>query len=382
MTPKPSPGDHALALFGFERFAYFRRVAEAAVREAGIHPGLRFRILEHRPEEMFAHKDQPDIHGVIAPFLEPKHMDWFLSRNTRVILFSSRMPPEQIPAGVGWIRADDLAIGEAAAHHFERMGLSHTAFFGVEGLQYSELRAQGFREALNNMDSPRGHSCECKKGNTALKDFLTTLPRPCGIFCSDDSHARSLLTAAIQLGFSVPEDFAVIGVDHDLILSELSPLRLSSVIPDAETLGQRAVQELARCFREDDMPGGLRELVSPKGIHYDESAPYYHSVDPTVARALQWMEHHLADPVSIDDLARACAASRRNLEYLFKKHLDQGPYQQLLHMRLHLAKRLLRHSQKNMTDIAEACGFTNAREFSVRFKDKTGQTPSQYREGS
>jgi AraC family transcriptional regulator len=122
-------------------------------------------------------------------------------------------------------------------------------------------------------------------------------------------------------------------------------------------------------------------LVPPAGLHCDESAPLYYSVDPSAARALQWMERNLAQCVTIEDLAKASALSRRNLEYIFKKHLGHGPYQQLLQMRLHLAKRLLRHSQKNMSDIAEACGFTNAREFSVRFKAKTGKTPSQYREG-
>lgn len=373
---------HPLALFGFTKIAYFRRVAEAAIREARHHSGLRFRILENKPEDMFAYADQPELHGVIAPVLLPKHLQTFLERNTRVILFSSRLTENDIPPRVGWIRADDQAIGAQAARHFERMGLAHTAFFGAGDLQFAVGRENGFRTAREAAESPRGHYCACLEGNKALSDFLSTLPRPSGILCSDDSHARTLITRALHLGYRVPEDFAVIGVDHDLILSELCPRRISSVIPDAETLGQCAVRELARCFRENDHPGGLRQLVQPTGIHFEESAPFYHSVEPVVARALQWMETHLDQPVSIDDLARFCGVSRRNLEYLFKKHLDQGPYHQLLRMRIHLAKRLLRHSQKNMTEIADACGFTNAREFSVRFKEKTGQPPSHYREGN
>lgn len=372
--------EYALALFGFEKIAYFRRVGESALREAREHPGLRFHIIENSPREMFAYPDHPDIHGVIAPSLSPKDLAWFQKRGAMVILFSSRIAPGEISDEVGWIRADDLKIGALAAGYFERLGLSHCAFFGVGEMRYSVLREQGFRDAWAGMDSPRGHYCACQEGNLALRDFLSTLPRPSGILCSDDSHARSVVTEALRMGFRVPEDFAVLGVDHDMILSELSPRRLGSVVPDAETLGQKAVRELARCFRENDHPGKLRELVAPKGIHHDETAPYYHSVNETVARALQKMEASLDQPVNIDELARHCGASRRNLEYLFKKHLDQGPYQQLLHMRLHLAKRLLRHSQKTMTDIAEACGFSNAREFSVRFKQKCGKTPSQYRE--
>lgn len=292
----PSPATpHPLAFFGFEKVAYFRRVAEAAIREARNHPGLRFQIFEHQPEDMFAYADKPEVHGVIAPILKPEHLEHFLRRRTRVILFSSRLSESDLPPDVGWIHADDAAIGAG-------------------DLRFAHLREQGFHAAWESQSTPRGHYCACLQGNAALGDFLTTLPRPCGIFCSDDSHAKSLVTA---------------------------------------------------------------------GIHCDESAPFYHSADPIVivARALQWIEQHLDQPVHIDKLARHCAASRRNLEYLFKKHLGKGPYQQLLHMRLHLAKRLLRHSRKSISDIADTCGFTSPREFSVRFKEKIGQTPSQYREG-
>jgi LacI family transcriptional regulator len=381
MNADPHAPRYPLAFFGFDRYDYFRRVAESATREAREHPGVRFRIFEHKPEDMFAHADLPEIRGVIAPFLKPEHLQWFQERRANVILFSSRMPASEIPDSVGWIRADDEAIGAAAAQHFDRMGMSHAAFFGVGSLQFARLRESGFRRTWEKIASPRGHYCSCLEGNSALVDFLTTLPRPCGICCSDDGHARSLITEALRLGFRIPEDFAVIGVDHDLLLSELSPIRLTSVIPDAETLGRLAVRALLRSFEENDHPGRCRELVPPLGIHYDESAPYYYSVEPSVSRALQWMEKNLSTPVIIEDLALYCGVSRRNLEYLFKKHLDHGPYQQLLQMRLHLAKRLLRHSTKNISDISDACGFTNAREFSVRFKGKTGQTPSQYREG-
>ncbi len=240
---------YPLAFFGFDRYDYFRRVAESATREAREHPGMRFRIFEHKPEDMFAHADIPDIRGVIAPFLKAEHLQWFLERKANVILFSSRMPASEIPDNVGWIRADDEAIGAEAARHVERMGLSHAAFFGVDTLQFSLLREQGFRRAWEKVDSPRGHYCACLEGNAALEAFLTTLPRPCGICCSDDSHARTLVTEALRLGFRVPEDFAVIGVDHDLLLSELSPVRLSSVVPDAETLGRRAARRLRAVFR-------------------------------------------------------------------------------------------------------------------------------------
>lgn len=381
MQDQPQPTEHALALFGFEKIAYFRRVGEAALREARDHPGLRFRIIETSPSDMFAYPDYPRIHGVIAPTLSTKHLNWFRKRGARVILFSSRLDPGEIPEDVGWIRTDDEAVGGLAAAHFERMGLSHAAFFGIGDMRYSHLREQGFRAAWNAMSSPRGHYCACQEGNTSLGAFLSTLPKSCGILCSDDSHAKSLVTHALQAGYRIPEDFAVMGVDHDLLISELSPRRLSSVLPDAAKVGREAVRELSRCFQTGDFPGALRKTVPPIGVHYDESAPYYHSVNETVARALRIMESHLARPLTMEALSRQAGVSRRNLEYLFKKHLDQGPYQQLIWMRLHLAKRLLRHSQKNMTDIAEACGFTNAREFSVRFKEKTGQTPSQYREG-
>jgi LacI family transcriptional regulator len=378
--PHTSIPEFYLAFFGPARISYFRDVLDSVLRHTRLSRYLRFRIIENDPDQMLAYEDLPEIHGAIAPLLSDEHLTWFQSRGIPVILYSSRPILEKIPQGVGWIRSDDMAIGALAAEHFQRMGLSHAGYFGKDELAYSLQREEGFRAKWMSGDAPRGRYHVCQKGNKYLEEWLKDLPRPCGILCAEDHHAKSLVTEAIRLGFRVPEDFAVMGVDHDLLISELSPVRLSSVMPDAEKLGRRAVEAMLLCLLDGVPIEEFRETVLPKGIYYDASAPYYYSVDPAVTRVLQWMEQRLGEPLNMDDAARVAGLSRRKMEYVFKKYLGCSPYQQLLKMRIDMAKRQLRHTGESMTEIADTCGFTNAREFSVRFKEKVGMSPSRYRE--
>lgn len=379
MTVDPVPEFH-LAFFGPVRFSYFQKILESILRHARSRPYFRFRIIENDPEKMLEYDDLPEIHGAFAPMLSDRHLAWFQSRGIPVILYSSRPMMDSIPMDVGWIRSDDPAIGALAAEHFQRMGLSHAAFFGSGRLEYSLGREKGFQKKWMNSETPRGEYHVCQKGNQYLADWLVTLPRPCGILCAEDHHARNLISEALRLGFRVPEDFAVMGVDHDLLNSELSEVRLSSVIPDAETVGRLAVEAMSDCLLEGIPLGELRQTVRPNGIHYDASAPYYYSADPVVARVLQWMEQRVEEPLQMEEAARVAGLSRRKMEYLFKKYLGCSPYQQLLKMRIDMAKRQLRHTGNNMIEIADSCGFTNAREFSVRFKEKVGVSPTRYRE--
>jgi LacI family transcriptional regulator len=342
---------------------------------------FRFGIIENSPEDMFRYADRPRVQGVIAPWLSEGHLKAFHAEGIPVLLYSSRPEPEQVPDDVGWIRMDDGEAGKMAAAHFQQMGLTHAGYFGNGRHRYSRLREAGFRAGWEASGKMRGAYSACQGGNDEVADWLSTLPRPCGIFCAEDHHARHLIKVASGMGFSVPDEFAVIGVDHDFLCSELSPVRLSSVVPDAEAMGKRILAAMISCLVEGVGIGDCRELLKPAAIHFDESAPYYHSVDPVVARALRWMEGQLAEPLQMDEVARMAGLSRRNLEYLFAEHLGRSPYQQLLRMRMDLAKRLLRHSRKTMAEIGESCGFNSAREFSVRFKQKVGCPPSAYREG-
>ncbi|GEM_PF-5225058 len=366
-----------LALFGYGGQEYFREVVQACLREVHDRKEIRVKSIEDHPEGMFRYAEVPEVHGVLAPSMSAAELAWFQERGIQVVFYSSRLPEAELPSDVGRVCADDMAIGALAARHFKRVGLARAGFFGMANTQFAVDREKGFRRAWGE-----GPYSACMDGNKGILEWLKGLSAPMGIFCDQDHHAKNLIQEALKVGFRIPEDLVVVGVDAELMVSELSPVRITSVELDAHSLAFRALEVLVDCVTHCVDPGGIREVIAPKGLVYRDSAPFHYSTRPEVNQVLRWMEERLDQRFRMEDLARQAGMSRRTLETRFQETMGVSPYQKLLEIRLGRARQLLLQTNLTMSEIAEQCGFTNAREFSVRFKSKQGIPPRVYRERS
>lgn len=77
-------------------------------------------------------------------------------------------------------------------------------------------------------------------------------------------------------------------------------------------------------------------------------------------------------------LAQTFGISEVYLRKLFTKHFATTPKQYIIDIRICQAKRLLAEGHIKISDISEMCGFTNQYHFCRIFKEKTGQTPTEY----
>ncbi len=98
-----------------------------------------------------------------------------------------------------------------------------------------------------------------------------------------------------------------------------------------------------------------------------------------VTEAVALMEANLQEPLPTDEIARLVGVSRRQLERLFKQHLDDMPSRYYVELRLVRARRLLRHSGQSILQIALACGFASASHFSNAYRARFGHTPRDER---
>ena len=98
-----------------------------------------------------------------------------------------------------------------------------------------------------------------------------------------------------------------------------------------------------------------------------------------VTEAVALMEANLHEPLPTDEIARLVGVSRRQLERLFKQHLDDMPSRYYIELRLARARRLLRHSGQSVLQIALACGFASASHFSNAYRARFGRTPRDER---
>ena len=95
--------------------------------------------------------------------------------------------------------------------------------------------------------------------------------------------------------------------------------------------------------------------------------------------AVEMMESHVADPVTLTDLAEVAGVSPRQLNRLFSERLGRTTMRYYRDLRLEMARGLLRNAPLSVTEIALATGFANSAHFSRVYTRTYGAPPSTYR---
>lgn len=105
--------------------------------------------------------------------------------------------------------------------------------------------------------------------------------------------------------------------------------------------------------------------------------------DPMLHRVMAYVEANLSNSdANVGDMALAAATSRSGLQRKLKQAMGITPQDLLREARIKRACQLLRTTDKNIADIAYACGFTDPKYFSRSFKQSTGMSPTEYKNAS
>lgn len=97
--------------------------------------------------------------------------------------------------------------------------------------------------------------------------------------------------------------------------------------------------------------------------------------------AVALMEANIEEPLTTHELSAHLGISRRQLERLFKKHLQAVPSRYYLNLRLQRARKLLRESDQAVGEIALAHGFSSGAHFSTAYRHHFGISPRDERLG-
>ncbi|HSO00205.1 MAG TPA: helix-turn-helix transcriptional regulator [Candidatus Nanopelagicales bacterium] len=102
---------------------------------------------------------------------------------------------------------------------------------------------------------------------------------------------------------------------------------------------------------------------------------------PELSRATAFILARLADPIGVEDAARAAGASTRTLARRFADELGTGFREYLHAARMLRAMDLLAEPAARVTDVALAVGFESPSAFSAAFSSFAGESPRGYRDG-
>ncbi|MCY9665587.1 DNA-binding transcriptional regulator [Paenibacillus alginolyticus] len=300
-----------------------------------------------------------------------------------VDLSASRMIPS-----LPYVETNDQSIAQLAAEHFLERGFKHIGFYGDSRFRWSKLRCTYLAAYL----AERGYDCHIyeasenrlgekswKTERDKLVQWLYDLPKPIGIMACYDICGQQLLEACRVAGIAVPDEVAVLGVDNDELLCELSNPPLSSIKTNAVKTGYQAAELLERMM-SGEVIGGQMHLIEPVNVEVRLSTDVLAVEDKIVSDAVRFIRNHAYDDIQVQDILEQLKVSRRILESRFQKALGRTPHDEIINVKLKLVKKLLLDTKLSLAVIAERIGFKHTEYMSVVFKRATGIRPGQYRQ--
>lgn len=343
-------------------------------------PGWSIYLGEHGRHEIdLSWLDSWRGHGAIAR-IENEHAAEHV-RNLgipTIDLSAARLVPELLT-----IETDDDVIARWAVEHFAIRGIKHFAYCGDSRFAWSVNRGARFTEhvrarALDVHEFRMVPSGRLAADRLAMADWLRNLPKPVGVLACYDIAGQELLEACKIAGLNVPGSVAVIGVDNDELMCNLTSPPLSSIQTDAAGTGFLAASLLDKLMSGAALPQELR-LIEPLRVVTRQSSDLMSVSDPIVAKALQLIHAKADQGIAVATVQRAVGLSRRSLDYHFLNALGRTVHEEVTRVRMDRLANLLISTDWTLGQLAERLNFSHSEYMGVAFKKFTGKSPGEYR---
>ena len=288
--------------------------------------------------------------------------------------------PEDFPGTrhqrVAFIHNDNVGLGELGAKHLLSLGQFRSyAFVSEPGDPlWCRQRCEGFRRTL------AAHNLRLwTQGTSSLADFLSRLPTPTAILCTNDKVGSEVVTACSSAKVRIPKDTVVLGIDNDHVLCEITNPPLSSIQVDHVKYGMMAAEALNRLFGPH-VSGEPKEILNTrfKIVKRKSTTPIATSVH-LVDRAIRYVRANALNNPSVEDVIAHLGVSRQ-LVYLRFSETSVGTLAKfILNARLGEVAKRLQGSKLPIVQIAKTCSFGNLQHLANAFKRRYGVSMSDYR---
>lgn len=296
-------------------------------------------------------------------------------------------PSAQTPIkNVGNIIGDSSAMGVIAAQHLIDCGFHNFGFCGFDNIPWSRLRAESFNKKIQTAGfqthlykQPKTKSQRLwENEQVIMSDWLKQLPKPIGILTCNDERGQHILEACKIAKLHVPEEVAVLGINNDELLCELSNPPLSSIALNTERVGYEAAEILDKLISGKKVK---KQIINIKPLYVvnRQSTNILAVEDKDLAEALRFIRQHSKEAIQVGEVADAVGVSRRVLEKRFRKILGRSLHDEIKRVRVEQTAWMLIETNLSISQIAFSLGYAGPEKMSRYFKTEKGISPLYYR---
>jgi LacI family transcriptional regulator len=317
--------------------------------------------------------------GIITAYGSSEILEKLKQLGTPAVTISGNLNENPIPS----VTTNSTIVGEIGAKHLLDLPISNFAFISDRDAAYSRERQAGFTDIINSA----GYKTRCytltdstpsEKVLAGLRKFLISLPKPAGIMTDHDKTAVYIIASCRMSGISVPADVAVIGVNNNDIICDMSHPSLTSIELDAHRIGFEAARMLEQLMSGEN-PDVTDLKIPPVSVVERNSTNLLHPGDDAISISLRYIHTQAHRFLKVSDVVRASCVSRRTLEKKFRGNLGRTIYDEIQNAHLKRARHLLRNTDWSLRRIARESGYNETSRFHESFKRVYGKTPKTYR---
>ena len=320
--------------------------------------------------------------GIIGQFYNNEEVSKFMQARIPVIAQDFKERFQEIPNITGAYKE----TGRMAAEYFLRKGFKNFAFYGFRNIVWSRERADGFKERvkeagydvhLHERTDSRGMDLWHYKPSTLTK-WLKSLPKPIALMSCDDNMGNHITEASRLMKIRIPEEIAVLGVDNDEMLCELSDPPLSSIGLDTERSGYEAARLMHQMIEKKN--GKFEDIyVQPTQVVSRVSTDIFASADKYIVDALKYIHDNLDKNLKVSQVLKEVPMSRRSLEKRFVMTTGYPVYEYIYNKRIEKFTQKLLETDMTIFEIALDLGLSDSKNIARQFKQLKGLTPVAYR---
>ncbi len=384
------------------QFPTLSQNAQAIMRGVGVyvrpHADWHFRIVNEHLDTVVPMLKTMHVDGVFASPESLAEQELVTACGIPCILIRSAKQQNILP----YLTANNRLLGQMAAEHFIEKGFTNFAYYTLNSTRFWSIeRLEGYAERVKQaggtihvFEPPAtGKSAGDAATETVsrwpmstwtrnaghLHKWLRSLPKPTGLFASEDGAGYDAIEAAREVGINVPEQLAVLGTYNDLTRCLLANPPLSSIAVDLEQTGYNAAALLHKIILGQEKMKGQRLVNEPTHIVTRQSTDILAVNDPDLAAAIHFIRTNVNRHIRVSDVVRETFTSRRGLEIKFRDHLRHSIADEIMRIKVDRVAEMLLESDASMERIAETMAFCTPSHMRKVFMKIKGISPYIFR---